>query len=96
MLFRRQRAPDPTGHTGDERSCRHHGPFEDDRAGRDERPGADDRPVEDCRVHPDQAVVLDRAPVDDRGVTLLNGDVRSYDSLPNFSEARFPTVRKLA
>ena len=34
--------------------------------------------------------------VDDHGVTLLNGDVRSYDSLPDFSEARFPTVRKLA
>jgi hypothetical protein len=34
--------------------------------------------------------------VDDRGVTLLNGALRSYDSLPEFSEARFPTVRKLA
>jgi hypothetical protein len=34
--------------------------------------------------------------VDDHGVTLLNADVRSYDSLPEFSEERFPTVRKLA
>jgi hypothetical protein len=34
--------------------------------------------------------------VDDGGVTLLNSDVRSYDSLPDFSEDRFPTVRKLA
>jgi hypothetical protein len=34
--------------------------------------------------------------VDDRGVTLLNSDVRSYDSLPDFSEDRFPSVRKLA
>jgi hypothetical protein len=34
--------------------------------------------------------------VDERGVTLLNGDVRSYDSLPDFNEDRFPTVRKLA
>ena len=34
--------------------------------------------------------------VDARGVTLLNGSVRSYDSLPEFSESRFPTVRKLA
>jgi hypothetical protein len=34
--------------------------------------------------------------VDDHGVTLLQSDLRSYESLPGFSEDRFPTVRKLA
>jgi hypothetical protein len=34
--------------------------------------------------------------VDDHGVTLLSTDVSSYDTLPGFSEERFPTVRKLA
>jgi hypothetical protein len=34
--------------------------------------------------------------VDEHGVQLLQSDVRSYELLPEFSEARFPTVRKLA
>jgi hypothetical protein len=34
--------------------------------------------------------------VDDHGVTLLNSDLRSYETLTEFNEARFPTVRKLA
>jgi hypothetical protein len=34
--------------------------------------------------------------VDDHGVTLLQSDIRSYDLLPAFNEASFPTVRKLA
>ncbi len=34
--------------------------------------------------------------VDDNGVTLLQSDPRSYELLPEFSESRFPTVRKLA
>ena len=39
---------------------------------------------------------IEVASVDDHGVTLLHPDLRSYDSLPGFSESRFPTVRKLA
>jgi hypothetical protein len=34
--------------------------------------------------------------IDDRGVNLLENDVRAYDALMDFSEARFPTVHKLA
>ncbi len=34
--------------------------------------------------------------VDEKGVTLLQADVRSYDGAPEFDESRFPTVRKLA
>jgi hypothetical protein len=34
--------------------------------------------------------------VDDQGVTLIQSDPREYDGLPEFEEARFPTVRKLA
>lgn len=34
--------------------------------------------------------------VDERGVTLLNPEIRSYDMLFAFSEERFPTVHKLA
>ena len=36
------------------------------------------------------------ASIDDRGVHLLEADPRAYDELVDFSEARFPTVHKLA
>jgi hypothetical protein len=39
---------------------------------------------------------IDVGSVDERGVTLLQTDVRSYDGVPEFDESRFPTVRKLA
>jgi hypothetical protein len=34
--------------------------------------------------------------IDDLGVTLLQQEPHHYDDLPDFSEARFPTVHKLA
>jgi hypothetical protein len=34
--------------------------------------------------------------IDDRGISLMQSDVHAYDTLIDFSEARFPTAHKLA
>jgi hypothetical protein len=39
---------------------------------------------------------IDVGSIDEHGMTLLQADPHSYDGLPEFDEARFPTVRKLA
>ncbi len=53
--------------------------------------------VVDWAARGDVAVpAIEVGSVEDRGVTLIQSNPRDYESLPAFTEERFPTVRKLA